>query len=741
MTQTFNPEIPSQFLEEFQPRRLVYSLVYGLLLGVIEIVFAISVGSLIFSGDLAIYLPYGISIALVTASIMLSVVSLGSSLPGVAAVIQFSPAVILAVIATSIFQNANNATFGLANVLVTIALSSVLTGLFFLALGYFRLGGLVRYLPYPVVGGFLAGTGWLVVLKSFDVMAGYPLGFSTLGVLFQFDQLILWLPGLFFALLMFVALRRIKHSLAVPAILVLAILTFYLTLPVVGISFSQAMERGLLMGDISISGAWQSIIFDNLRIADWPAIIGQSGNIAVILLISVVSLLLNASALELVLNREADLNRELRVAGLANLLAGLAGGAVGYQALNLSTLGYRIGARGRLHWMVAALVCVGILFAGAPVLAYFPVPVLGALLFYMGLGFLYEWVIDGWKQLSRADYLVVILILVVIGATDFLIGVGVGLVAMVILFVLNYSQINVVRHALSGAEMQSNVQRSSYHQRVLSDLGKQIYILELQGFIFFGTANTLLEQIKNRMGDRKDQEVRFILLDFRRVTGLDSSAAMSFAKARKLAGAQDITLVLTHMAESVRRLFEANGLVRDQDRLRVFPDLDHGLEWCENQLLANSMVTRVMVPTTLRAQLSGGGFNKDDTPRLTEFFEKVHFKEGEYLARQGEQSDDMYFIEFGEGAVYLEMDGGKKVRLQTIDAGTVVGEMGLYLDARRTASVIANTPMIAYRFTRDRLARMKIEEPELAAAFHEYIIRLLSERLMHTTRMLEAVLK
>ena len=120
---------------------------------------------------------------------------------------------------------------------------------------------------------------------------------------------------------------------------------------------------------------------------------------------------------------------------------------------------------------------------------------------------------------------------------------------MIVLFVLNYSRINVVHHALSGAEM-------TQQRRALrlppagtgEDLGQHIYILELQGFIFFGTANALLEQIRARVADTEQPPVRYIILDFRRVTGLDSSAVLSFVKGKQLAEAQDITLVLTHIS-------------------------------------------------------------------------------------------------------------------------------------------------------------------------------------------------
>ena len=81
------------------------------------------------------------------------------------------------------------------------------------------------------------------------------------------------------------------------------------------------------------------------------------------------------------------------------------------------------------------------------------------------------------------------------------------------------------------------------------------------------------------------------------------------------------------------------------------------------------------------------------------------------------------------------------MRLQTLGVGTAVGEVGLYLESTTTASVIAESPATAYRLTRAELTRMKQQEPELAATFHEFIARLLSERLTATNRTLEAVLR
>jgi SulP family sulfate permease len=743
MTHTANQRFSHWLRDGFRPESLLPGLIAGLLMGVSEVIFALSVGSLIFSGELGPYLSYGIGVALVTAAIVLIGISLSSSVPGVTGSLQDSTSVIMAVMASALVGALAAASLEdrLITVLAAIAITTLLTGVFLLALGFFKLGELVRFIPYPVVGGFLAGTGWLLVRGSFGVMADFPLTLANIPALLQPGQLMLWVPGVVIALALCFGLRYVKHILVMPGILIGAIAIFYLVLLATGMPIDEAMDRGLLLGDVSAGATWHPLVRQNLPAVNWAAILGQSGNIAIILVLSAVSLLLNATGIELAVGQDIDLNRELRAAGVANILSGLGGGIVGFHVLGPSVLSHRVGARSRLPGLVAGSICAVMLFVGAPLLVFFPRPLLGGMLLFLGLDFLVEWVVDGWSRLSRADYAVVILILVVIGATDFLIGVGVGLVAMCLLFVLTYRQINVVHHALSGAEMRSNVERPPRHQRALAELGEHTYILELQGFIFFGTASTLLERIRARVADVERLPVRYIVLDFRRVTGLDSSAALSFLKCKQLAETHDITMVLTHVSAQITRQLELSGLLEDGERVRIFPDLDRGLEWCEGQLLQAERVTVVLMPGTLRGQLADNGFDKANAARLMDFLEQVNLEQDEYLFRQGDPADDLYFIEQGAVSIYMEIEDGSRVRLRTLGRGTVVGEMGLYVGTTRTASVIADFPTTAYRLTLTALSEMREADPVLAADFHEFIARMVSERLVNTNRWLEAVIR
>jgi SulP family sulfate permease len=717
---------------------LLPNLIAGLVLGFSEVIVSVSIASLIFSGPLEAYLSRGITIVLVTSTVTILCTTLFASFHGVISGIQDNPSVLLAFTVGSLAGVVGAGPDLFPTVLGLILTTTLLTGAAMWLLGYFRLGGLMRYIPYPVIGGFLAGVGWLLIRGSIEAIAEYPLSLETLPALFQPDQLLRWVPGIVFGLALFVGVHRIKHQLALPGILLAGLVAFSLAFIVSGMSIEQAAERGLVLGQMGANAMWQPLQLSELVQANWGALLGQAGNIGAILIISAISLLLYISGLELALHHDIDLNRELRTGGVANLLSGLLGGMIGFHDLPYTALNYSVGARGRLAGIVAGLVCLVLLLIGTSLLAYVPKPLLSGLLFYLGLNFLDEWVVQGRKRLGRVDYGVVLLMLFIIALTNFLVGVGIGLILTIIIFVVNYSRTNIFHHTLSGAEVSSNVERNAYQRRALSALGRQIYILELEGFIFFGTANSILEHIRARLHDPDEEELLYLILDFRRVTGLDSSAVFSLTRVKDLADTHGFTLVFTHLSASNRAELEHSGLAINE-RILFYDDLDHGLEWCEEQLLGTNMATLKLIPFILEAQLDALGFDTADGAKLKTYLEKIQLKPGEYLIHQGEPFSDLYFIEFGQVSIYLELENGQRMRVHTPGAGTIVGELGFYLDVPRSASVIADFNTVAYRLTRRAMEEMKTRDPELAIAFDEMMLRVVAERLVTTNRTLAAL--
>ncbi len=735
--------IPSVLKKELQPNRLVPGLTAGFIAAIVTISIEIPLAALIWSGPLREYRAGGIGLMLFGSFVVGIVVALTSSIPGVISIPQDTPAAILALIAAGIaaaMQTAGQALY--VTVVAAISTTSLIMALGFILLGWFRASGFVRYLPYPVVGGFLAGTGFLLARGAFAVMVDMPMASADLPHIWSAEKLVEWVPGVVFALALLVLLRRSKHFLITPGAVLVATALFYGYLLVSHTSIADAAARDWLLGPLPGAGLYRPLTPADLTLIDWRAILSQADKIATLLVLSVIALLLNASALEVTIGQDVDLDREMRAAGFANLAGGLGGAPIGYQTLGMSALSYRLGTPTRLVNIVSALLCGAALFFGASLISYFPKVILGGMLLYLGLSFLVEWLVDARRVLPLADYLLVWLILAIIVAFGFLQGIVAGVFIAAILFVITYSRVNVIRNVFDGRTLHSNVDRPQVHRDLLEQRAGQISVLRLQSFIFFGTVHSILERVRARLADASQPKLCYLVLDFQRVTRLDSSAVFGITRLKQLAVANGVWMVWTQVAPGIQRQLRRGGLVDDSDgSFIVLPTLDHGMEWCENHVLAQAGVTD---PTGFVEDMEGllrrtfPGLRSIE--RIMKYLERRDVPQGEYLMHQGDPGTEMYFIEAGMVNVQLEAAGGPTVRLRSIRAGATVGEMGLYLGSTRTASVVASRPSVVYRLSAQSLERMRLEDPEVAALLHEWIARLLADRLAQNNRTMEALM-
>ena len=578
--------------EELQPSLLLTSLLTGGLIYVLEVVFAVSFTALVYTNELANYLPLAVGFTLLGDAVLCGIVAVFSSYRGASAIEQDVPIAILTLTITAVLGTlpaGTQADTKFATVLIVIVLTTISAGVFFLLLGYFKLGGLVRFLPYPVMGGFLAGTGWLLITGAL----GLAVNLSWSAELLRPGILLQWLPALIFGIVLLIANQRARHPLIMPGLIIGGVILFYVVVWLLRIPIDQLRANGWLLAQFPAGSAWRfPLSGEFLAHADWPVILGHLGSLAPILIISVVAMLLNVNALELIIKRDIDLNRELLVTGAGNIAAGLVGGLLGYSDISFSTLNRQVTGGKRLVSLATAVLLGLTVLVGASFLIYVPKVVLAGVIFYIGLSLLLEWTYRAWFKFPRIDFLIILTILAVVALRGFLEGVAVGLVAAIVLFVINYSRTSVIKHTLSGVDVRSRFNRSLDQRAILDAQGQQLYILELQGFIFFGTANSLYEQVKQRVLDRALPQARFVILDFSRVTGLDSTGLLSFDKLWSLTEEQGIILIFTGLANiglqhvSIREQLTRGGFVEQADSLRFFPDLDHGIEWCEEQMVA-----------------------------------------------------------------------------------------------------------------------------------------------------------
>jgi sulfate permease, SulP family len=735
-----------QSLRDLNADSIISILLSGIIAGMVVLISSVSFAALIFSGELAPFISSGITILVSTAVVAGSLFSLLSAARPVVALPDDDTAPILALMVGMVvagFPAGTPPMVLFVTAFGAMACTALLTGIVLLALGYFKLGSLVRYLPYSVMGGYFAGAGWLLIQGALRVVSDLPLASAQDFLsLLDINVLARWLPALLAAGCIRWAIHSWHQSLAMPAMMLLLIAVFYLVAVLAGLGPSELMANGWLVGPFPESrpDLFNPVLFQRSADLDWTLVVEHLSSIGTIIMLSAVSLMLTASGLALVQRNNFDINRELMVAGFANTVSGMSGGLIALPSMSLTQLAMTVGApRSRLVGLVVALFCALLLYFGMSLIAWFPKAILAGLLIFLGVSLLERWLIEARSQLPRLEYLVVVVILLVVATVGFLPGVMVGLLCAILLFVVNYSRINVVRYALTGKERGSNVERNSTEEKFLRDNGGQTLILKLQGYLFFGTAAALARRIEERLADKELPALRYAVLDFAQVTDMDSSAALSFMKLAQEASQANFFLLLTGVTPTMHERLMSGWIENESTSyLHIMPDLDHGIEWCEERILRDLSLSDAH--EGIMQQLARYLPTPDDHRILDHYLEKRHVQPGDHLARQGDPSDEMFLLQSCTASVYLDTGSGTQHRIRRAGAGTVFGEVGFYLGTPRTASVIVDTGGELFVLSQAANARLEHEHPHIAAALHKFMIRVITRRLQLTTSTLQAVL-
>ena len=723
---------------------LLGDLTGGAVSTLVMLCYAMSLGTMIFSADLARYAVLGVPTALVSCVVTALVIALTSSMRlnigGPDSNATAFLAGVAAGVASSVRADGGSPQTLLLTVLIAIALCSIVTGLVLYAIGSTKRSRSLQFLPYPVVGGFLAGTGYLLLAGAFRVLTGASPHWRTLALLVHLHWLA-WVPALLVGALATILVRTWKHAAALPLVLALGIALFYVLLHAAGLSADDARSMGLLLPRVAMHlprlPEWHLSAPLAQASIDWPAIGAHLPETLVVTSASAITILMNSTAIGAATGEDIDLNREMRAAGIANVASGLLGGMVGYQSFNRSMLNARAGATTRVAGVFASLACLVVLAVSPDLAALFPVPVLVGLQVYMGLRLLMEWLVRAYAKLNWYEYLLVPVILAVIAGYGVIAGVAAGVVAACVMFTLLYGRVSCIRMEFDTGTRTSTVERSIEETQQLHRLRTQVCGLCLQGFLFFGTANSILQRIRERLAARGSAPVRFVVLDFASTNGMDASVSISFVKLRQLCAAAEADLVLTALPPRSRDLLVKTGTLKL--RIHEFESLDAGLEWVEDQLLASN----ARAPGLER---DGGDFHAMLAPHFTApaldalsaRLEVRDLQAGEPLFLRGEPGDALYIVERGRVAISLPVGHGRSVRLRSFGAGTVVGEMAVYTQQRRSADVLAETPARVRRLSLAALLALEQDDPVAAQQFHRFLVKVIASRLAVANEALRA---
>ncbi len=712
----------------------------GVICGFLAIVQSAGFGMLLLVGESQALAPTAIGMALFSTAVMAAVAALTSSTPGVVAIAQGIPIAALAgpvamIIAATVAGNGDEAVP--VTVVAAVALATIIIGLASFLIGTLKLGRFVRFVPFPVIGGFLAGSGWLIFLGGIGVVAGHSVTAANVTHLGDTSTLLRFAAAGGFVLLVGLLKLRLPVNLVVPAVALAAIVGFNLVTLLFAVDDPSLRADGWLISVADGQALWPPVVPADFAMIDWSAIAGQLISLPTVVILTVVAVLMNATGIEMETGRDVDLDRELRSVGLQNLLGGAGGGMPGFHSVSLTILSTRLGAANAVVGLIASGFCIAALVFGQVVLSLVPTPLLGGLLIWVGLSLLTAWLVQSFSRLSIWEYLVILLIFLVIVGAGFAWGILTGLIAAAVLFVIEYGRIEIVRHIMTGRDYQSSNDTAEGRREALRQVGDAILIVRLQGFLFFGTADRLRKSIQQRIERHDGTAVRYLIVDFHRVSGLDSSTVQSFSRLAQMTGPDGFVLVLCGMSEGVRTAMVRGGLkTGGESHIRIENDLDHGLEWSENRLLGETTPDIIAsTPVSAETLLIEVVKSQKLAEALLPHLERAEIGSGDTLIAQGTPSDDIYFIAQGRAAIMLEDEALGTVRVATVGRGSIVGEMAFYLAKPRSASVVAEGQVVAWRFSARSLDRLQAVSPEAAIGFHRAMASLLADRLTSTNQL------
>ena len=720
-----------QMRSDLTSPRMLPALAVGCLMAAIIIIHCLALAAILFTGPLLPFAVQGTGMMLFGAIAFCLLIGTASSYSGMLAYPQEIPATVLGSLGTTILAGTAGVE-GEAAFMTMVALllvAGVLTGLFLGAVGYFRVGSLFRFIPYPVAGGFFAGTGCVLVLASLSVMSGATVDWLTLPELIGPGMEWTWVPGAVYGLVLVLAMRRGAGFVPLVGSVVLVSLLYHLGLAIADISLAEAKARGLLLSGLSGGGAlWPAFAVGDLLQVDWALVLAHVPDLLVATLVTLLCLLIYVNGLEVATGVEVDLDREFRVAGIAGLVAGAGGSVPGCHSFVLTLPCRRLGVETPWIGLIVAVMLALSLFYGTGLLELLPMAVIGGVLFYIGGDLVHDWVIRSRTSLPWTEYGVILLICVVIAVFGFIEGVGVGMLATLALFAFRLSRVSVVAEQFTVRERSSKRTRSIPERAILHQRGDWLQAYRLRGYIFFGSAHRLVDRLKAPLRDKSPPAC--ILLDFSAVSGCDYSGfnlLRQFARLAAETGTRVLVCTSSRQLEANLRRHVAED-DHDDDLFRFEPDLDHALETGENEILARA--ARLRSPEGAKSLLHGRVGREvekylDEQIRFEELLVELdpwlqprEFAPGDRITRHGKAPDGAHFIVSGRAAVYD--DEGS--RLHESVPGSTLEPWAAFSEHTATGTAVAQTRCHTMLLEPTRRELLEQDDQNLALRLFSFLI-------------------
>jgi len=633
-------------------------------------------------------------------------------------------------------------------ILLMLAVVGLLCGLLQVGFGAIGVGRLIKYMPYPVVSGYLSGVGLIIILSQIPKLLGVVAKDVHLGAALTSPELWNWqgiVVGAVTAAVMVLAPRVTK--LVPAAILGLAsgVLAYFL-LSLADRSLLAQSGNPLLIGPLGGSDAG----FMEAMSARWKGIGGLDLSVFKDLLIPALTLAVLLSidtlktcvVLDSLTRSRHNSNRELIGQGLGNLAATLVGGIPGAGTMGATLVNMSSGAQTRRSGLIEGVLALVAFLALGSVIAWIPIAALAAILIVIGVRMFDVNSLHLLRSRSTIlDFVVIVSVVAVAETVSLIAASGTGIALAAVLFIREKISSSSVRRKVYGNQVFSKQIRLPEERAILERHGDQSVVFELQGSLFFGTTDQLYTAFEPELKSRN-----YVILDLRRVQSVDVTAAHMLELVEDMLRERGAWLLFSELPRNVptgqnmAEYFVQIGLARPERRAPVFEELDDALEWVENRIL---LEVRGAPPAESLLELSEidlfRGRKQETLVELEACMEKRSLKAGERIFSLGETGDELFLVRRGAVRIMLPLGENQAHHLATFGRGDFFGEMSFLDRNERSANAVTDGDADLYVLSRARFNELTASHRMLAINLFEGLAQILALRLRYTNTELRTL--
>jgi SulP family sulfate permease len=630
--------------------------------------------------------------------------------------------------------------------LLLLAMIGLLAGIMQIGLGLAGIGQLIKYIPYPVVSGYLSGVGLIIIGSQVPKWLGVPSGTSFLQAL---GNPKIWaLPSIVVGTVVILAMLltpRLTKAIPAAILALLAGIATYLALGLLNPDLLETAGNPLLVGALANGeGSLGASILQHvqsLQALDFSVILQVLVPALTLAVLLSIDTLKTCLVIDAMTSSQHESNRELIGQGLGNMASSLVGGIPGAGTMGASLINISSGGTTKLAGLMAGIFSLAAFLLLAPLIAWVPVGALAAILIVIGFRMIDTHSLSFFFSAStRVDFFVILSVIMVAVFGNLIAASGVGVALAILLFIREQTRSSVVRNRIEGSEILTKRARSPQDIERLEHEASGVVVFELQGSLFFGTANQLHTALEPETGKRK-----YVILNMRRVQSLDVTATHVLEQIKDRLEENNANLIFCEIPQGLpsglkmKRFLKETGVVRPTNKAFAFRQLDEALEWLDAQEQASSGKPNADQSLELRAAPLLLGCMPNAIAALEAAVETRSIRAGKRIFKSGSDCNEIFIIRRGTVKLMVPLRKKNSYHLATCGPGELIGDMGFIESAQHAIDALAVSDCEVYVLPRERFEYLAVEHGDLMLAFFGNIARNLSTRLHATITELQAL--